>query len=128
MQRPPRCYQKEVPPLGRQDEGWLVCLQLELHNPTSQPLCVGEGIMDAQAQPGLHSPSGIAVCVYFSVYSCITRMLCHFSAVRGLCVSSSQQLAAGVLLSREARAGPCNHCYGKNSPSLSLLIKAYFFI
>ena len=68
--------------------------------------------MNTQTQPGLLSPSGVAVsvcvCVFLSVYSCIALLLCHFSAVCvslcGPCVdrlSVFRRLAAGLLACRE---------------------------
>lgn len=68
--------------------------------------------MNTQTQPGLLSPSGVAVCVcacvLLSVYSCIALLLCHFSAVCmslcGPCVdrlSVFRHLAAGLLACRE---------------------------
>lgn len=81
---------------------------------TPPSLCVGEGIMTTRAGPGLRSPSGVAVCVFLSVYSGIALMLCHFSAV---CVSVCgpwrdwrsviQHIAAGVLVCRETTQHHC---------------------
>lgn len=81
--------------------------------------------MTTQAQPGLPPPSGVAVCVCvcFSVYSCITLTLCHFSAVRvSVCspcvdrLSVFRRLAAGVLVCRENHPEPlCPSSQGRSS-------------